>query len=73
MKQQVLDQMMFLNVDLDIRSKSDLQPLVEAMGSRILDLYVGRENRLFKARLELKHRYAHGRKKGPEARILSFC
>jgi hypothetical protein len=53
MQQPVLDKTLFLNVDLDIRSRIDLQPLVDAMGKRAIVLYVGRFKRTYQARLEL--------------------
>jgi hypothetical protein len=72
-----LDKLQFLNVDLDIRSKSDLQPLVDALGDKMIVLYVGRENRHYKARLELNgshhKREAAKHEKVPEAIILGFC
>jgi hypothetical protein len=43
----------FLNVDLDIYAKFDLQPLVEAFGLKVIVLYVGRERGLYSAHLEL--------------------
>ncbi|MGH9905690.1 MAG: hypothetical protein ACRD8U_08940 [Pyrinomonadaceae bacterium] len=43
----------FLNVDLDIYSKSDLEPLVRAMGRQISIMYVGREGRSYSAHLEI--------------------
>ena len=43
----------FLNVDLDIYSKSDLAPLVRAWGRKVIVLYAGREKELFSAHLEL--------------------
>src|SRR5579863_2910187 len=43
----------FLNVDLDIYSKHDLQPLVKALGRRVFVLYVGRERRKYSAHLEV--------------------
>jgi hypothetical protein len=43
----------FLNVDLDVYSESDLQPLVNALGRRVNALYVGRERRKYSAHLEL--------------------
>jgi len=43
----------FLNVDLDIQSRSPLDPLVKALGSSVLALYVGREGRRHVAHLEL--------------------
>jgi hypothetical protein len=35
----------FLNVDLDIYSKADLQPLVSALAKKIMVLYVGRASK----------------------------
>ena len=75
MTQSVLDKTQLLNVDLDIRSKSDLQPLVDAIGKRMIVLYVGRENRHYKARLELvgSHLPQLRHPKSPETLILEFC
>jgi len=43
----------FLNVDLDIYAPFDLQPLVNALGQRVMVMYVGRERRSYSAHLEL--------------------
>jgi hypothetical protein len=43
----------FLNVDLEIYSRSDLQPLVAAFGKEVFVLYAGRVKRTYQARLEL--------------------
>jgi len=43
----------FLNVDLELYSKSDLQPLVTFMSKRVSVLYVGRERRMYCAKVEL--------------------
>jgi hypothetical protein len=43
----------FLNVDLDLYSRSDLKPLVTALGQRVLTLHVGREGQTYSAHLEL--------------------
>jgi hypothetical protein len=43
----------FLNVDLDIYSRSDLKPLVTALGQSVLTLHVGREGQTNSAHLEL--------------------
>jgi hypothetical protein len=43
----------FLNVDLDIYSKHDLQPLVKRLGRKVIALYVGRDRGEYCARLEL--------------------
>ena len=59
----------FLNVDLDIYSKVDLQPLVDALGNDVSILFVGRVRRTYEAHLEL--RYSH--KKTPSKIIQSLC
>ena len=43
----------FLNVDLDIYSKSNLQPLVTALGKNVIVLHAGLDRRTFCAHLEL--------------------
>jgi hypothetical protein len=43
----------FLNVDLDIYSMSNLQPLVSALGKKVFELHVGRYKRTYCAHLEL--------------------
>jgi hypothetical protein len=43
----------FIAVDFDIRSKSDLQPLVTALGDRICGNHVTREGRTYWARFSL--------------------
>jgi hypothetical protein len=43
----------FLNVDLDIRSRARLEPLVAAFGKRVLVLHVGPEGKGHGAHLEL--------------------
>jgi hypothetical protein len=43
----------FLNVDLDIWSKSPLDALTDAFGTRVCVLHVGREGRQFSAHVEL--------------------
>lgn len=58
----------FLNVDLDLFSKSNLQPLVTAMGDRVSVLYVGRHKGTFRAHLELA-----GLAKNADSTIRSFC
>ena len=42
----------FLNVDLDIRSRGNLQPLVSAFGKNVFVLHVGGEGRDYCAHLE---------------------
>jgi len=58
----------FLNVDLDIYSRSDLQPLVNAFGKKVSVLHVGRYKRTYKAVLEL-NRIA----RGADSMIRAFC
>jgi hypothetical protein len=43
----------FLNVDLDIYSKHDLQPLVKRLGEKVFALYVGRDRGEYSAHLEV--------------------
>jgi hypothetical protein len=43
----------FLNVDLDIYSRSNLQPLLTAMGKRVSILHAQRDGQTFCAHLEL--------------------
>ena len=43
----------FLNVDLDIYSRQDLEALVNALGKKVIVLYVGRLKRTHRAHLEL--------------------
>jgi len=43
----------FLNVDLDIYSRHDLQPLVKALGAKVDVLYAGREREQYSAHLEI--------------------
>lgn len=47
------DETTFLNVDLDIWSRSMLEPLVEAFGKKVCVLHVGKEGRRHGAHLEL--------------------
>ncbi|HEX9894385.1 MAG TPA: hypothetical protein VGA78_10700 [Gemmatimonadales bacterium] len=47
------DETTFLNVDLDIYSRSRLEPLVEAFGEQVLVHYVGREGSRHSAHLAL--------------------
>jgi hypothetical protein len=58
----------FLNVDLDIYSKADLQPLVTALGKKVTVLYVGRIKRTYSAHLELAKIT-----RTADATIRSFC
>jgi hypothetical protein len=58
----------FLNVDLEIFSRSKLEPLVKAFGKRVLTLYLGPEFGLNKAVLEIS-----GQPESSEFCILRFC
>jgi hypothetical protein len=64
-----LDNSAFLNVDLDISSKFDLQPLVAEMGQKVSLSYVGLESRTYRAHMDL----AIGNPKSPESAILQYC
>ena len=64
----VLDNTRFLNVDLEVFSKSDLQSLVAALGSKVHVHYLGMEFGLFKAYLDLAVQ-----PKTPESGILRYC
>jgi hypothetical protein len=44
---------LYLNVDLEIRSRSDLRPLSETLDGRLFVLYVGKAGRDFLLALEL--------------------
>jgi hypothetical protein len=68
MRQNVLDKTLFLNVDLEVFSKSDLQTLVAALGSKVHVHYLGTEFGLFKAYLDLAVQ-----PKTPESGILRYC
>ena len=59
----------YLNVDLDVYSRSDLQPLVNGFGKRVIALYVGRERRRYSAHLEL----AGFQRPSADATIRAFC
>jgi hypothetical protein len=58
----------FLNVDLEIFSRSALEPLVAAFGKRVITLYLGPEFGFNKAVLEVS-----GKPKSPDTAILDFC
>jgi hypothetical protein len=63
-----LNMISFLNVDLEVFSKSDLQSLVAALGSKVHVHYLGKEFGLFKAYLDLALQ-----PKTPESGILRYC
>ena len=58
----------FLNVDLDIYSRFDLQPLVSSLGRKVIALHVGRDRRRYFARLELAKVM-----KSADSTIRAFC
>src|ERR1700752_3499200 len=58
----------FLNVDLDVDSTSDLQPLVNAFGKKVIVLHIGRIRRTHGVRLELAKTT-----KSADATIRTFC
>jgi hypothetical protein len=58
----------FLNVDLDVYSRSDLQPLVSGFGDKVFALYVGRERGTYSANLELA-----GYEPSADSTIRTFC
>jgi len=60
----------FLNVDLDVYSGSDLQPLVKSFGKKVITLYVGRERRRYSAHLELA---AYQKNASADSTIRAFC
>ena len=59
----------FLNVDLDVYSRSDLQPFVDGFGKKVIALHVGREGRRYSAHLEL----AGFQKPSADSTIRAFC
>ena len=58
----------FLNVDLDIYSKRDLQPLVDRLGRKVIALYVGRDRGKYSAHLEVAKNT-----KTADSTIRAFC
>jgi hypothetical protein len=58
----------FLNVDLEIYSRRDLQPLVTAFGAKVLVLYVGRDRGKYSAHLEVSQGT-----KTVDSTIRAFC
>ena len=68
MRQNALDKTLFLNVDLEVFSKSDLRPLVAALGAKVHVHCLGMEFGLFKAYLDLALQ-----PKTPESGILRYC
>jgi hypothetical protein len=68
MKVSKLAESCFLNVALEVFSKSDLKPLATALGSKIHIRFLGTEFRLFKAYVDLVLQ-----PKTPEIGILRFC
>jgi hypothetical protein len=58
----------FLNVDLDIYSTRDFQPLLDAFGKKVIVLYSGRVKRTHRAHLELAKMT-----KTADATVKDFC
>jgi hypothetical protein len=58
----------FLNVDLDIYSKRDLQSLIKRLGRKVIALYIGRERGKFCAHLEVAKNV-----RTADSAILAFC
>lgn len=58
----------FLNVDLEVYSKSDLQPLADAMGEKVIALFVGRIKRTYHAHFEIA-----GLARNADATIQALC
>lgn len=58
----------YLNVDLEISSMSNLQPLVTALEGEVFVLFVGRVNRTYRIVLEIA-----GLTRTADATILAFC
>ena len=58
----------FLNVDLDIYSKHDLQSLVKGFGRKVIPLYIGRERGKYVAHLEVAKNT-----KTADSAIWAFC
>jgi hypothetical protein len=58
----------FLNVDLDIYSRLNLQPLVSALGEKVCVLHVGRDKRTYCAHLEVTRIT-----KDADSTIRAFC
>jgi hypothetical protein len=52
------DQTTFINVDLDIVSRSPLEPLVKAFGQRVFVLHVGGTGRRHEANVELQESHS---------------
>ncbi len=68
MRAKTSDSATHLNVDLDIYSRRDLQPLVKAFGSKVIVLHVGRERRKYSAHLEIA-----GLTKTADSTTWAFC
>jgi hypothetical protein len=71
-----LDESIFLNVDLEVFSKSNLQPLVDAMGNKVVVLHVSLYKRTHEAHVELSGSHLPRtirHLKSPELLIVGFC
>jgi len=63
-----LESTRFLNVDLDLYSRSDLDPLVALFGKKVTVLYSGMNKRSYRAHLEVAKLF-----KSADATIRAFC
>lgn len=63
----------FLNVDLDIYSRSNLKPLVDAMSGDVSVLFAGRVKGRNEAHLELSAELTRADTTGADKRISEFC
>jgi len=64
-----LDDSLFANVDLDICSRTDLRPLVDAFGGKVIEMWAGRGRKNYEAHLEVTWEP----RKTPSSVILRFC
>jgi hypothetical protein len=58
----------FLNVDMEVSSRSNLEPLVKALGKKVDVLYAGRHRGMYHAYFELARRI-----KNADTAIRGFC
>jgi hypothetical protein len=61
----------FLNVDLELSSKANLQPLVTAMGTKVMVLHLERHKRTYRVNLEVAG-YS-GYHENADSTIRAFC
>jgi hypothetical protein len=68
MSTQTYERITFLNVDLEVASSFDLQPLVTTLGRNVIVMYAGRDRRTYRAHFELSRSA-----KTADAAIRRFC